>query len=931
MLLFSSVTSAQNMGDGSQLKMLENLSPDQREEVLRGLADSADAGSKDEELLFPDVVQPMGTKIDEDEEEPPQIFDEMGEPLLDSERRPVYLTDELLQSLETEGPEDWKVDPTPFFEQSIVLRPFGYGLFAGVPTTFAPATDVPVPPEYRLGPGDTVDVQLFGKENRQYSLVVNRDGTINFPSIGPVNVMGKPFEELKQAILDRVAEQLIGTRASVNMGALRSIQVLVTGDARRPGSYTVSGLSTVTNALFVSGGVEDIGSLRNIQVRRNSKIVATLDLYDLLLNGNAEDDVRLNSGDVIFIPTVGATVGVGGFVNRPAIYELKNEKTVQQIVKLAGGLRADALPQLSRLERYAEGGQREYIDIDLTSAEGQSQQVLFGDTLLVPPAVSSQVGGVLLMGHVLSPGRYQWKQGMRLTDLIEGLDSLQVQADLGYVLVRRETYPDKRIKVLSADLGAALANPDSVENIKLSIRDQVSVFQLRSNAQEYNEQIDPEDMARKMLEQEILDLGTTPAVSSTGFPAPGSSNNSDLLLAIGENEEPVEEEIVRDELRTLEQIHVEGRDLAEKMSDRRERVNWLLVELSRQSSPRYPFERVTVAGDVREPGDYPFEAGMRVADLVRASAGLMESAYKVEAELASYAIVGGIERDFTLKTLNLELALQGDPAHNLLVRPQDFLSVRRVANWENESFVTIRGEVRHPGRYAFKSGETLIDVIARAGGLTEDAFPAGSIYLREELRQREQQQLDSLTERLRGDLALLTLRSAGSTEASASAAETQSAAQAILSDLQGTEAVGRLVIDLPKMIANPENLSLQVRLESRDELLIPDRTQDVTIIGEVFFPTSHLFAEGVKRDDYINSSGGVAPSGSKKQIYVVKANGAVIAGGGRFSKQQTIDAGDTIVVPLDTEKGFRLRSVASVTTILYNIAIAVAAINGLTN
>ena len=264
MLLFSSVTSAQNMGDGSQLKMLENLSPDQREEVLRGLADSAVAGSKDEKLEFPDVVQPMGAEIDEDEEDPPQIFDEMGEPLLDSERRPVYLTDELLQSLETEGPEDWKVDPTPFFEQSIVLRPFGYGLFAGVPTTFAPATDVPVPPEYRLGPGDTVDVQLFGKENRQYSLVVNRDGTINFPSIGPVNVMGKPFEELKQAILDRVAEQLIGTRASVNMGALRSIQVLVTGDARRPGSYTVSGLSTVTNALFVSGGVKDIGSLQVI-------------------------------------------------------------------------------------------------------------------------------------------------------------------------------------------------------------------------------------------------------------------------------------------------------------------------------------------------------------------------------------------------------------------------------------------------------------------------------------------------------------------------------------------------------------------------------------------------------------------------------------------------------------------------------------------
>jgi polysaccharide export outer membrane protein len=210
-------------------------------------------------------------------------------------------------------------------------------------------------------------------------------------------------------------------------------------------------------------------------------------------------------------------------------------------------------------------------------------------------------------------------------------------------------------------------------------------------------------------------------------------------------------------------------------------------------------------------------------------------------------------------------------------------------------------------------------------------FAAGSVYLREELRQREQQQLDSLTERLRGDLALLTLRSAGSVSAGASALDTQSAAQAILADLSAAEAVGRLVIDLPFMLENADNLSLQVRLENRDELLIPDRTQDVTIIGEVFFPTSHLYTKNIKRDEYIDQSGGLAPSGSKKNIYVVRANGAVIGSGGRFSKQQRIQPGDTIVVPLDTDKGFRLRSVASVTTILYNIAIAVAAINGLSN
>jgi polysaccharide biosynthesis/export protein len=200
--------------------------------------------------------------------------------------------------------------------------------------------------------------------------------------------MGETFQDLKQRILDRVSTQLIGTSAAVNMGALRSIQVLVLGDARRPGSYTVSGLSTITNALFVSGGVSEVGSLRNIQLKRNGELIRTIDLYDLLLNGNAEDDIRLNSGDVIFIPPVGSTVGVGGFVNRPAIYELRNERTAQQLVKLAGGLRSEALPQYSRLERMSPGGVREFINVDLTAQTGLAQSLESGDILLVPPATA---------------------------------------------------------------------------------------------------------------------------------------------------------------------------------------------------------------------------------------------------------------------------------------------------------------------------------------------------------------------------------------------------------------------------------------------------------------------------------------------------------------------------------------------------------------
>jgi polysaccharide biosynthesis/export protein len=183
-----------------------------------------------------------------------------------------------------------------------------------------------VPVDYVLGPGDMVSVQLFGNETGTYELVVNRDGSITFPRLGPVTVTGLTFQQVRELIRERVSQQMIGVNASVTMGELRSIRVFVMGEAARPGSYTVSSLSTITNALFASGGIKPIGSLRNIQLKRNGELVTTLDLYDLLLRGDTRADVRLLPGDVIFIPPVNPQVGVDGEVRRPGVYELNGPR-----------------------------------------------------------------------------------------------------------------------------------------------------------------------------------------------------------------------------------------------------------------------------------------------------------------------------------------------------------------------------------------------------------------------------------------------------------------------------------------------------------------------------------------------------------------------------------------------------------------------------
>src|SRR5690606_12030938 len=311
-----------------------------------------------------------------------------------------------------------------------------------------------------------------------YTLVVGRDGRVNFPELGPIVVSGRRFEEVREDLETRVRTQMIGTQASVSIGELRSIRVFVLGDAQTPGSYTVSGLSTITNALFVSGGVKRIGSLRNIQLKRNGRTVTTLDLYDLLLRGDTSADARLLPGDVIFVPPVGPTVSLAGEVRRPAIYELKNETTAAELIALGGGLTARADPSLATLERVNEARQRVTVNVNLL--DNGATLLRSGDVLLVPAIRPVLENSISIMGHVYRPGEFEFREGMRLLDAIPSMDELKPNADHNYILVRRELPPDRRVTVFSANFADAFADPSSAANFELAPRDQIHVFDLES-------------------------------------------------------------------------------------------------------------------------------------------------------------------------------------------------------------------------------------------------------------------------------------------------------------------------------------------------------------------------------------------------------------------------------------------------------------------
>ena len=460
--------------------------------------------------------------------------------------------------------------------ESDALTPFGYSVFEDAVGAFAPAANIPVPADYLLGPGDSLRVSLVGTQNRKLLLEIDRNGEVQLPDVGAVAIAGMKFDAAKNVLEARLKEKLIGVEPSITMGNLRTISVFVLGEAKAPGSSVVNGLSTVSNTIAISGGVSPVGSLRNVQVKRRGETVAQLDLYDMLLHGNSRGDVRLQPGDVIFIPAIGPTVGISGAVRRPAIYELGagDSGAADLAVQLAGGFKPDADPAMATIERIDRQGERVVLNVDLRGTSAQNFRLQAGDVLRVPTIRPTFAREVRIEGHVHRPGAVGFVRGMKLTDALKSIDELKTDADIHYVVIRRETSPDRKVVLFSADLAAAWRDPTGAANVELKSHDRLIVFDLNSDR------------------QNIL--------------AP------------------------------------------------------LMAELRRQSSAADNVRVVSIGGQVKVPGTYPLERGMRVSDILRAGGGLDDAALATTAELARYEVVDGDRREVALRNVDLSAILRGD-------------------------------------------------------------------------------------------------------------------------------------------------------------------------------------------------------------------------------------------------------------------------------
>lgn len=821
------------------------------------------------------------------------------------------------------------------------LKPFGYDLFAGEPTTFAPVSDVPVPADYVLGPGDKIQVQLFGKESSSHTLTVDRNGAVAFPDLGPIQVAGLRFEEARALLSKQVNEQIIGVQAAVTMGELRSIRIIVAGDAYRPGSYTVSALSTVTHALTMAGGLKEIGSLRDIQVKRNGKLVGHFDVYDLLMRGDASGDIRLQSGDVVFVPSLKATVAVEGDVRRPAIYELAGGETMADIVAMAGGALPGAYPAASIIERYNQRHQRTIVNVDLTANAGLGLRAKDGDRLVVRATTNELDGAITLVGQVARPGHYQWQDGMRVSNVIRSLSAdLTWNTDVNYALIVREMNLRGDISTVGVDLEQAIRQPGSDADELLMPRDKIIVFADRDAALDRRElgamfiELATDETLQKMtqMQEGELDAGlgglaldrqkleNQPQARSSAAQQQAASVAG---VAIQEEQRSDQQVQFANKLKSTVLLALFQHDELIALSpqlNRKELLFPVLAKLAAQARYDQLVKVVAIEGEVVNPGIYPLVQNGAVSDLVKLAGGLKESAYLTHAELSRSVITEN--RGFRIEHLGINLTevVYGDKSADMRLQGRDRLNVFAKPDWQDTPTVELRGEVRFPGVYAIQRGETLADVIERAGGFTEYAYPYGGVFTRESIRKQEQLEIERVVTGLRKELANRTLSEQGNF---ASVADTN----AMLAQLEQIKATGRMVLNFDKVVSrDPQNNLLA---ERGDLVYIPPMRQTIAVMGEVQHATSHRFDARLTVKDYLKLSGGASQRADEGRLYVIRADGSVMIPRSSFwfGGEQTLRPGDTIIMPLDTNYKDNLTLWSQITGIIYNTAVAISALN----
>ncbi len=756
--------------------------------------------------------------------------------------------------------------------------------------------DLPVGPDYVVGPGDGLAVDLWGGVAQRLYRTVDREGRLSLPEVGPLLVSGRTLGEVQQAVQQVLRTQFRDVSADVSLSRLRTVRIYVVGDVAEPGAYDISSLSTPLNALFSAGGPTGRGSLRALKHYRGKQLIEEVDAYDLLLRGVRSDLKRLESGDTLLISPIGPQVIVEGMVRRPAIYEIHGEKTLADVLELAGGILPTATLRHIEVQRIESHEKRTMLSLDVSQAQDSEEvrkqleafAIRDGDEVHIFPIAPYNQDAVYLMGHVLRPGRYSYRSGMTLADLVSSYKDLLPEPATKYAEIIRLNAPDFRPSVESFDLAVALANPAAAP--KLQPLDTVRILS----------RYDVEDPPSIQVGGEVRSPGAyrtsgqthlRDAVYLAGGVTPDALlDSAQLVRSMPDSSLKIFSINLKEALagNPLDNILLQPRDR-------------LLIQ---RNPARVDPASVYIKGEIAKPGRYPLTTNLHVADLIRLAGGLKRSAFADSADLTRYDPKDPEKKIGEHVEISIATAMSGDPAVDLLMRDGDVLTIRQLPGWNDiGASVSVLGEVEHPGTYGIKPGERLSSVLKRAGGFRPTAFPQGVILERIEVRQLQEKSRQDLIRRLEQEASSFKV---SLLESAKEQADLQQVAlqqrQRALDALRSSPVTGRLVIHLKSDLNASANSPDDVELRAGDTLAIPKRPNFVTIVGQVYNSNAINYLPRKSASWYLERAGGPTQMADRKAIFIVRASGEVLSGNGSSwwngsVLSARIQPGDIIVVP----------------------------------
>jgi len=753
--------------------------------------------------------------------------------------------------------------------------------------------DLPVGPDYVVGTGDSLAIDLWGSVSQRLVRLVDREGRIALPETGPLLVTGKNLGEVQLEVQRALRTEFRDVSADVSLSRLRTVRVYVVGEVAQPGAYDISSLSTPLNALFAAGGVTPRGSLRSLRHFRGKQMVEQVDAYDLLLHGVRSDMKRLENGDTLLVPPIGPQATVEGMVRRPAVYELLDETSLAEVLELAGGILPTAALRHIEVQRVEAHEKRTMLTLDLASTTDPQQlnqqlqafKIRDGDQVHIFPIAAYNEQAIYLEGHVLRPGRYSYKQGMKLTDLISSYGDLLPEPAPHYAEIIRLNAPDFHPSIESFDISTALANPASAPVLKPL--DTVRIFS----------RYDFEHPPEVWVGGEVRSPGS--------YRTSGEAHLRDaIFLAGGITPDAALDSAQLFRTQADGTMKILSVDLQEALAGNP--VDNIILQprdrlLVHRTLAKVDAPTVDIKGEVAKPGRYPLTSNMRVEDLVRVAGGLKRSAFADSADLTRFAAGNGSSERLEVK---LAAALAGDVNEDVPLRNGDVLAIRQIPQWNDlGASITVQGEVQHPAAYGIQPGERLSSLLMRCNGFTSEAYPYGAVLLRQEVRELEMKSQLGLVNRLKaeeGYLKSLPESDADQKEAKLTAiAQTDTALQ----QLEATAPLGRVVIHIPSNLKRLAKTPADIPLRDGDVLIIPKKTNYVVVSGQVFNPTAVSYLPGRSAKWYLGQSGGLTQIADKSAVFVVRADGSVLSARNNTGfwlgdpLNAVLKPGDSIVVP----------------------------------